>query len=146
MSEKAGIYCLRNSKNGKKYIGSSKHMRSRIIEHISKLEENIHSNRELQEAFNEDGLEFCVLEFIDDSNNKDLILKTEQKWINYYDSTNPEKGYNKINSFETTVTKSRKPWKRVEKPNKEIKIVDELARMNKHSNSIWKIIKLIFDL
>ena len=98
MNDRAGIYCIRNKINGKRYIGSSKHLANRLLEHISQLENHIHSNKALQEAFDMNALEFCIIEFIANPNDRELILECEQKWIDYYNSTNPKYGYNKVNS------------------------------------------------
>lgn len=141
--DQAGIYCLTNVKNNKKYIGSSKHVRQRLTEHMFQLENHIHSNKELQQAFDTDGLTFCILEYVEDKENKDLILSVEQKWINYYNSANPEYGYNKINSKvkQTQIVFNRRNIKNLTKYPIWFIIIDEILKKSKIFKVIWKIIK-----
>jgi len=51
--KKAGIYCLLNTTNNKRYIGSAKDLYLRLIEHLS----NKKSNAALQNAINKYGLD-----------------------------------------------------------------------------------------
>ena len=138
MEDKAGIYCLINKINGKRYIGSSKHIKERLLEHLTQLESRTHSNKELQEAFDTDGLDICIVEYIDDANDRETILDCEQKWINFYNSTNPEYGYNKINSL--VLPQSYVPRK-TKNSFKAIKVMDELTRHNIFLRTIWRVIR-----
>lgn len=144
MGDKAGIYCLRNKNNGKRYIGSSKHIKERLIEHLSQLETHTHSNKELQEAFDTDGLEICIVEYIDDLEDRDAILECEQKWIDYYQCTNPEYGYNKINSS-VGLPQFYKP-KENSRGYRTIRVIDELTRNDRELRTIWRVIKSIFGI
>jgi group I intron endonuclease len=47
-----GIYCIINTKNGKRYVGQSVDVGRRIREHLSELKSNTHPNKDLQEDFN----------------------------------------------------------------------------------------------
>ena len=138
MKDKAGIYCLINKINGKRYIGSSKHIKERLLEHLTQLESRTHSNKELQEAFDTDGLDICIVEYIEDANDREAILDCEQKWINFYNSTNPEYGYNKINSL--VLPQSYVPRK-TKNSFKAIKVMDELTRHNIFLRTIWRVIR-----
>ena len=138
MEDKAGIYCLINKINGKRYIGSSKHIKERLLEHLTQLESCTHSNKELQEAFDTDGLDICIVEYIEDANDREAILDCEQKWINFYNSTNPEYGYNKINSL--VLPQSYVPRK-TKNSFKAIKVMDELTRHNVLLRTIWRVIR-----
>ena len=138
MEDKAGIYCLINKINGKRYIGSSKHIKERLLEHLTQLESRTHSNKELQEAFDTDGLDICIVEYIGDANDREAILDCEQKWINFYNSTNPEYGYNKINSL--VLPQSYVPRK-TKNSFKAIKVMDELTRHNIFLRTIWRVIR-----
>lgn len=144
MGDKAGIYCLRNKVNGKRYIGSSKHLKERLMEHMSQLETHTHSNKELQEAFDTDGLEICIVEYIEDTEDRDAILECEQKWIDYYKCTNPEYGYNKINSS-IGLPQFYVP-RAVKRGYGAIRVLDELSRENKELRIFWRVIKAIFGL
>ena len=60
-----GIYMLINTKNGKRYIGSSINIRERLWKHRSLLRHNHHDNPHLQNAWNkygEDCFDYSLLE------------------------------------------------------------------------------------
>jgi len=48
MTKILGIYKITNLKNGKVYIGSSKNIKRRLIEHKSRLKNNKHINKYFQ--------------------------------------------------------------------------------------------------
>ena len=108
------------------------------MEHLTQLESRTHSNKELQEAFDTDGLDICIVEYIEDANDREAILDCEQKWINFYNSTNPEYGYNKINSL--VLPQSYVPRK-TKNSFKAIKVMDELTRHNIFLRTIWRVIR-----
>ena len=88
-----GIYKITNLKNNKAYIGQSTDIKSRWNNHKIELRNNTHRNSHLQNSFNkygEDAFEFRILERTFEEN----LDNAEEYWINYFDSTNPEKGYN----------------------------------------------------
>jgi group I intron endonuclease len=67
--KQAGIYSITNKVNGKIYIGQSKNISDRMLEHIRDLKSNRHVNWHLQRAFNKYGIEnfkFDVIEFCDE--------------------------------------------------------------------------------
>lgn len=89
-----GIYKITNTNNGKFYIGSSVDLYHRKSVHISKLNSNTHDNNYLQNSFNKyngQGFIFNVIELIEDKN---LLIEREQFWIDFYQSYNPDIGYN----------------------------------------------------
>lgn len=88
-----GIYKITNLKNNKAYIGQSTDIKSRWNNHKIELRNNTHRNSHLQNSFNkygEDAFEFRILERTFEEN----LDNAEEYWINYFDSTDPEKGYN----------------------------------------------------
>lgn len=89
-----GIYCIRNKVNTKIYIGSAAvSLRQRFHLHRSKLRLGQHHSHHLQAAWNkygEEAFEFFIVEECSPENC--LIL--EQYYIDYYDTCNPECGYN----------------------------------------------------
>ena len=76
----SGIYQIKNTVNGKIYVGSTTNMRRRWTDHRSKLFRGKHGNSHLQSAWNKYGsasIMFEVLELC----NKELLTVREQCWI-----------------------------------------------------------------
>lgn len=86
----SGIYKI-NFPNGKIYIGLSNHFYRRMLEHNTDFRNNL----PIEHAIQKYGpiSEFEILELINPS-NRFKMREQERYWINYYDSTNKEKGYN----------------------------------------------------
>lgn len=84
---KAYIYLIINSLNGKIYVGSSaKNIRNRFAKHISELNLNRHHSPHLQSAWNYYGHEafhFCIVESVEDISK---LYEIEQLWIDSVDS------------------------------------------------------------
>lgn len=67
---KSGVYAIRNTRNGKSYIGSSVNLASRIKSHASRMRNGVSKNRYLQadwdshgpEAFSVEVLVYCLPE------------------------------------------------------------------------------------
>ena len=88
-----GIYIIKNIENNRVYVGETLDVVRRWTEHLQKLQDGKHNNKELQKDFNIYGkgaLEFYVEIFIDKSVNynqtyiKILLLLLERKTINKY--------------------------------------------------------------
>jgi len=90
------IYKILNKINGKIYIGQTRSKPSRRwASHKQKLRRGIHSNSHLQSAwdkYTEDNFEFDIIE--SNVNTYEELNRLEIYWIQFYDSTNREKGYN----------------------------------------------------
>lgn len=89
----SGIYIIRNSVNGKVYIGSSKDIYTRWSQHKHDLKRNIHHNAILQRAWNkygEDSFVFEIQELVEPA----YLLDREQYWYDYHRSSSGEHGYN----------------------------------------------------
>lgn len=84
------IYKITNNVNGKVYIGQTKRkLQYRWLQHCSP------SNcRLIYRAIQKYGKENFTVEQIDVACDQDELNKKEQYWIQFYDSMNPEKGYN----------------------------------------------------
>ena len=100
---KSGIYKITNLVNGKVYIGSTNDYLARFREHRTELKRNVHFNTHLQSAYNKYGVQnfkFEVIEFIENLENlpltefKHLLEEREEFYIQLYESTDREKGYN----------------------------------------------------
>lgn len=88
-----GIYAIRNTEDGKIYIGSSNNIGVRKNNHFSDLKNDHHSNAHLQSAWNKYGkgaFEFFIIEECETP----VLIFRESVWIAYHDSLNPAKGYN----------------------------------------------------
>lgn len=86
----SGVYCIINTKNGKRYIGSSKNIARRLWEHRSYLRKNYHENKHLQNAWNKYGeavFDFYIVEKC----KEDALIEREQFYIS---TLNPE--YNQV--------------------------------------------------
>ncbi|MDD5015473.1 MAG: NUMOD3 domain-containing DNA-binding protein [Atribacterota bacterium] len=88
-----GVYLITNLINGKKYIGSSKHVVKRLYEHKRTLCNKKHKNLHLQSAWNKHGESHFKFELLEICNIKILLLR-EDFWITYYNTKNREYGYN----------------------------------------------------
>lgn len=88
-----GIYSILNTSNGKIYIGQSRDIEKRWSNHKSALRNNHHKSSHLQSAWNkygEDAFEFNILE----NCSKEDLNDNEDWWVDYFDATNRDKGYN----------------------------------------------------
>lgn len=93
---KTGIYLIRNTINGKVYVGSSSNIAERWTEHARDLKNNTHRNKPLQNAYNKYGKDKFIYEILEllDENNKDKQFEREQYWINTLNACNKKVGYN----------------------------------------------------
>ena len=87
-----GIYAIKNTENGKVYIGQSVDVEYRICNHFGRLRAGKHYNEHLQRSYtrNPDVFTWELLETC----NIDELDKKEIDTIAQYNSTNPEFGYN----------------------------------------------------
>lgn len=92
----SGIYVIRNTVNGKVYIGQAQYLARRIYEHKYHLERGTDKCTLLQRAVTKYGLENFSFSTLEEC-HVDLLNEREIYWINKMHSTNPSNGYN-INS------------------------------------------------
>lgn len=91
MDKEAGVYAIRNIRNGKMYIGSSKNLNRRRRRHFTQLKLNKHHNSHLQSAYNNKSyFVFGVLKLCKPGKR----LSLEQKYINHYKVYKDQYGYN----------------------------------------------------
>lgn len=102
----AGVYMIKNQRNGKVYIGSSENIENRIAKHRSDLERGIHYNRELQKDYDNSCkmvVDVLYVEVIHgrqslDMDTKRRIQAMECEYIQKYNAI--EKGYNQLHAGE----------------------------------------------
>ena len=102
--EISGIYCIINLKNNKRYIGSSKNIRTRLWTHRAELRHNNHPNNHLQKAWNkytEINFDYFIIEICEE----EKLLEREQFYIN---TMNPEYNMNKETTRPPCTIESRK--------------------------------------
>lgn len=92
-NKKSGIYCVIFKQDSKLYIGSSKNVYERCCRHKTKLRQNIHDNKYLQNYWNlfgENEFDFMILELCDEKN----LLDREEYWFEHYKSYDRKFGFN----------------------------------------------------
>lgn len=94
LSSDTAIYAIRNTINGKSYIGSAVNTNARCNQHRADLRKNKHENSYLQRAWNKYGgdwnFQFLLIELC----SKDKLIEREQWWMNLTQSYERDKGYN----------------------------------------------------
>lgn len=88
-----GIYEIHNTISGKRYIGQSVHVRTRLLKHINLLNKNKHLNKHLQSSWNyygEDKFTFSILEYC----AIELLDKKEDFYIAKYRANDRQFGFN----------------------------------------------------
>lgn len=114
MEIKSGVYCIENTINNKKYIGSSINVYKRKNRHFSELKNNKHKNSKLQNSFNKHGFScfiFYVLELVEDVQ---LLIEKEQLFIN---EEKPEYNINLIANSSLGVIRSEETKEKIRQAN-----------------------------
>jgi group I intron endonuclease len=89
-----GIYLITNNINKKVYVGSSQDIKRRFYLHKHYLNKGNHTNKHLQNAWNEYGKDSFSFSIIDQIDNIEQLLEKEKAYILEYNSVNREFGYN----------------------------------------------------
>lgn len=78
--EASGIYQIRNTVNGKRYVGSAKCFRVRWNAHKANLRKGAHHSRHLQSSWEKRGEAAFAFEILELCDHADLLVR-EQAWI-----------------------------------------------------------------
>lgn len=89
-----GIYEIRNSLNGKVYVGSSNDIEGRWRTHKWALKNNRHHSKHLQRAYVKYGLDIFNFEVVETVNDESELLIREQFYLDKRNSFDKTKGYN----------------------------------------------------
>ena len=98
------VYMIKNTVNGKVYVGSSIDANKRYREHLRDLKKGDHHASRLQNSFNRygaDAFEFSILKYT----KRENVRKEEARVLKMFDATNREKGYNSSDLTELGVCK-----------------------------------------
>lgn len=88
------VYRIVNKINNKVYIGSTIDSERRKLEHFNQLERGVHINTHLQNAYNKYGKNAFMFDIIEDNLDNSELMKREQHYINLFNSSNRNFGYN----------------------------------------------------
>lgn len=91
MTERPGVYVIRNTVNGKVYVGSASNISKRWHRHRKDLRLGRHKNLHLQAAWAKYGEGAFVFEVLEHTADLDC---REQYWIDATLCTRPSNGYN----------------------------------------------------
>lgn len=96
-----GIYKWTNLINNKVYIGKSVNIPKRLREYKYEVEKN--NQRPIIRALQKYGFQNFKFEIIENCDylSDEKLLEREQYWMNYYNSQNPQFGYNILNAIES---------------------------------------------
>ncbi len=97
------IYKLTDKTNGKIYIGQGKQSLALILSHLKSKAKKSEKYGGVYEAIRENGIENFTLEEIVSASSSEELDNLQRHWIIFYDSRNPEIGYNS--------SKGSKLWK-----------------------------------
>jgi len=89
----SGVYRIKNTGNGKIYIGSSVNCKKRIGQHKSALRNGRHHSRYLQREWNKSGEDAFAFDVVETCASEH-VRAVEQVFIEYFKSANAQHGYN----------------------------------------------------
>lgn len=88
------VYRIINKINNKVYIGSTIDSERRKLEHLSQLNRGVHINTYLQRSYDKHGKDAFIFDVIEEGLENGELLKKEQHYIDLFNSSNSNFGYN----------------------------------------------------
>ena len=138
----SGIYSIVNIVNNKRYIGKSKNIYLRIKNHIGCLNGDYkkHENEYLRNSWKKHGRSSFKLEIIENLPLDEEILKIrELYWIDKFDTTNRNFGYNLRRDSETKMLVSDETRLKLSKAGvNRYKNIEERKKVSIASTEFWK--------
>jgi group I intron endonuclease len=92
--KEAGIYCIRNTVSGRRYVGSAGSIRQRWYSHRHLLLKGIHHSPSLLRSWIKHGESAFVFEVLEIVTDPKRILEREQHWIDELQAADPKAGFN----------------------------------------------------
>lgn len=130
-----GIYALINTTNGKRYVGQSIDIERRWRGHLNELRSGRHGNSHLTNAWKTYGQNSFNLEILQEcEGDKELLAKAEQFWIDHFDVTNRDKGYNIAPVAASNLGVKRTPEARAKMSAAKLKMTDETKQKLRLAN------------
>lgn len=114
----AGIYKITNLVNQKVYIGQSRRLQTRLRKHREALKGNYHQNLHLQRSYNKytsESFKFEIIQYVD---NLEELTYWEQYYIDFYESYDSTKGYNKARYVQQIYYPTEETREKISKGNK----------------------------
>jgi len=147
--KKFGIYCIYNSVNHKRYIGSAIDLHERLTQHLYELNHSKHFNLHLQRSFDKYKVENFWVEILEefDSIEYKKLLNIEDDYIIKYDTINPEKGYNKrLNSSFPILSETSKAIRKQKHDLHKIKVLAFNAKTGEFYKEYESVTECALDL
>lgn len=143
------VYKIQSKQTGKIYIGSSTNTLNRWANHRKQTRFHIKHGYSSQSSLLVEhvktyGLEDLVFSHIEIFDSSENLLERELYWINFYESYNPEKGFNIRNPLDSTMyynnqTKEVKYLIIDKFNNKELVSLEEAVSIFKKEDTVYKI-------
>ncbi len=77
----AGIYAIRNTATGERYVGSTRVFAQRLAEHVTLLRQGKHDCARLQAAWNTHGAKAFAFDVLERVQDAATLLEREQAWL-----------------------------------------------------------------
>ena len=124
----SGIYVIRNTENGKLYVGQSRHMDIRWRDHLFALRSGTHVNAHLQYAYNKYGENAFQHEVLEEC-SENILDDREKFWIQHFGGKDGGLLYNLTDGGEGSpgVVLSREARKKISETHKG-KVVSQETR------------------